>query len=126
MVIFIFYQFDWNEMSEQTNSKPNNNPKNQGQVVELMQSRLETAFAPTHLALENQSHLHAGHNHDAKQHGQTHFILTIASEKFTDMSRVQRQRAIFEALGDIFDTTLLHALSIKAFTSEEAKAKNIL
>ena len=42
-----------------------------------------------------------------------HFALTIESAAFIGQSRVQRQRAIYAALGELMDERV-HALSIRA------------
>ena len=94
--------------------------------AEAITALLTQHFDVTHIALENQSHQHAGHNEEAKQHNNTHYKLVIVSEQFTELSRVARQRAIFDALGDLFDTTPLHALTISALTPAQAKQQNIM
>lgn len=72
---------------------------------------------PTRMQLKNVSEKHAGH---IKQHlgdsghtGETHYELLIVCDKFKDMSRVDRQRAIMDLLRDEFSNGL-HALQIKA------------
>ena len=95
--------------------------ENHENIIASIHERLENALAPELLELEDQTKNHAGHNQEAKPYGNTHFNLLIVSQHFTALSRVQRQRAVLDALGDIFDTTLLHALSIKALTPDEYK-----
>ncbi len=81
--------------------------------------RLEDFFSPESLELENQSHLHAEHNQEAAENGQTHFFAVIVSVKFIAKSRLQRQRMVYDALGDLFDTTPLHAFAMKTLAPEE-------
>ena len=94
--------------------------------AEAITALLTQHFDVMHIALENQSNQHAGHNEEARQHNNTHYKLVIVSEEFTELSRVARQRAILGALGDLFDTTPLHALSISALTPSQAKQQNII
>ncbi len=78
-----------------------------------MQQTLRAAFAPTQLELRDESHLHAGHAHkDERGESETHFRLTIASDLFSGLSRVERQRLINKALATEFATGL-HALALK-------------
>lgn len=75
-------------------------------------SALEAAFAPTHLAVRDDSARHAGHA-GAQPGGETHYIVEIESAAFAGLSRVAMQRAVMDALKAEFETGL-HALSIKA------------
>ncbi|MEO6360130.1 MAG: BolA family protein, partial [Sphingomicrobium sp.] len=52
---------------------------------------------------------HGGHN----PAGESHFTLTIESSAFLGKNRVQRQRMVYSALGDLMHERV-HALSIKA------------
>ena len=83
-----------------------------GPVASEMIERLTAALAPTHLHLEDQSHQHIGHpGHDPR--GESHFALTIESAAFTGLSRVERQRKVYAALGELMRERV-HALTIKA------------
>ena len=73
---------------------------------------LEQAFAPTHLAVVNDSDRHHGHaGHDGS--GESHFTVEIESAAFAGQSRLARQRMVNRALGDI-PGQRVHALAIKA------------
>ena len=83
-----------------------------GPVATEMTTRLVAALAPTRLELDDQSARHIGHaGHDGR--GESHFALTIESAAFTGLNRVQRQRAVYAALGDLM-VERVHALTIKA------------
>ncbi len=83
-----------------------------GPVAAEMIRRLTEALRPTHLDLEDQSAHHEGHaGHDGR--GESHFALTIESDAFAGLNRVQRQRAIYTALGDLMQHRV-HALTIRA------------
>ncbi len=77
-----------------------------------MIERLTAALAPTRLDLEDQSNQHVGHaGHDPR--GESHFALIIESPAFEGLSRVQRQRKVYAALGDLMQERV-HALTIRA------------
>ena len=83
-----------------------------GPVATEMSTRLVVALAPTRLELDDQSARHIGHaGHDGR--GESHFALTIESAAFAGQNRVQRQRAVYAALGDLM-VKRVHALTIKA------------
>jgi BolA family transcriptional regulator, general stress-responsive regulator len=83
-----------------------------GPVAREMIERLTAALAPTRLELEDQSHQHVGHaGHDPR--GESHFALIIESPAFAGLNRVERQRKIHAALGELMRERV-HALTIKA------------
>ena len=83
-----------------------------GPVASEMIDRLTAALSPTRLELEDQSDQHIGHaGHDPR--GESHFALTIESTAFAGLNRVERQRKIYAALGDLMSERV-HALTIKA------------
>ena len=83
-----------------------------GPVASEMIKRLTSALDPSRLELEDQSHQHIGHaGHDPR--GESHFALTIESAAFVGLSRVERQRKVYAALGDLMRERV-HALTIKA------------
>lgn len=83
-----------------------------GPVAAEMIRRLEGALSPTRLELQDDSDQHRGHaGHDGS--GESHFSLEIVSAAFAGQNRVQRQRLVFKALGDLLQTKV-HALQIKA------------
>ena len=75
-------------------------------------SLLAGAFAPTRLKVINDSAKHRGHTGDDGS-GESHFTLVIESAAFAGKSRLQRQRMINAALGDI-PGQRVHALAIRA------------
>ena len=83
-----------------------------GPVAAEMIRRLETTLAPTRLELVDDSEQHRGHG-GYNPAGESHFTLTIESDAFGGKSRVERQRMIHKALGDLLHERV-HALSIKA------------
>lgn len=82
-----------------------------------MEELLTAAFAPTHLAVINDSANHLGHSGDDGS-GESHFTIEIESAAFAGANRVMRQRMVNKALGDI-PGGRVHALAIKAMAPRE-------
>ena len=80
-------------------------------VKQLMHDKLEGAFAPSYLEIEDVSHHHAGHA-GAPEGGESHFNLTISSEAFEGKSRIACHRLINTALAELLAGPV-HALQIK-------------
>lgn len=85
-------------------------------VAEEMRRLLTEAFAPTRLAIINDSAKHSGHLGDDGS-GESHFTVEIEAKAFADMNRLARQRAVIAALGDIVGERV-HAVAIKASVPE--------
>jgi BolA family transcriptional regulator, general stress-responsive regulator len=83
-----------------------------GPIAEEMTRLLQAAFAPTRLEVINDSASHHGHMGDDGS-GESHFTIEIESGAFSGVSRLQRQRMVNAALGDI-PGQRVHALAIKA------------
>ena len=90
-------------------------------VTDAIRERLTAALAPARLDLVDESARHAGHA-GARPEGESHFRVTIVSEAFRDRSRIDRQRMVFAALGDLMQSDI-HALAITALTPAEAKGR---
>ena len=83
-----------------------------GLIAAEMRRRLEAALEPTVLALTDDSEQHRGHGgHNPA--GESHFSLIIESAAFAGKSRIERQRLVHAALGDLLKERV-HALSITA------------
>ncbi|MAM41483.1 MAG: BolA family transcriptional regulator [Erythrobacter sp.] len=81
-------------------------------VQQEMERLLTEAFSPTRLDVINDSAKHHGHTGDDGS-GESHFTVVIEAPAFADMNRVERQRAVNRALGDI-PGDRVHALAIQA------------
>lgn len=81
-------------------------------VAAEIEALLTAAFAPTRLAVINDSAKHSGHSGDDGS-GASHFTVEIESAAFAGVSRLQRQRLVNAALGDI-PGKRVHALAVKA------------
>lgn len=83
-----------------------------GPLAQEIAQLLTAQFAPTRLEVINDSAKHSGHSGDDGS-GESHFTVEIESEAFAGVSRLQRQRLVNAALGDI-PGQRVHALAIKA------------
>ena len=83
-----------------------------GPVATEMLKRLNSALGPATIELTDDSEKHRGHG-GYNPAGESHFTLHIESHAFIGKSRVERQRMVYSALGDLMDQRV-HALSIKA------------
>lgn len=84
--------------------------------VEAIRSRLTAALAPVELAIEDESHRHAGHA--GARDGRGHFRVRIVSAAFAGKPPLARHRAVYDALGELMQTDI-HALAIDARAPEE-------
>jgi BolA protein len=88
------------------------NSRGTGPVATEMLKRLNSALAPTRIELVDDSEQHRGHG-GYNPAGESHFSLTIESPAFVGKNRVERQRLVFSALGDLM-MERVHALTIRA------------
>jgi len=75
-----------------------------------IETALQAALQPQQLAVQDDSHLHAGH---AGAREGRHFSLRIVSERFNGLSRVARHRLVYDSLHDLIPRGI-HALAIDA------------
>ena len=88
------------------------NAQTTGPVATEMLARLNSALSPTEIELTDDSEQHRGHG-GYNPAGESHFSLRIQSAAFAGKNRVQRQRMVYAALGDLMRERV-HALSIRA------------
>ena len=93
------------------------NAQKTGPVAAEMLARLNSALSPTKMELIDDSEQHRGHG-GYNPAGESHFTLRIESPAFVGKSRVDRQRMIYAALGDLMRERV-HALSIRASAPAE-------
>jgi BolA protein len=89
-------------------------------VGQEIEARVRNALSPDRLAVINDSAQHRGHMGDDGT-GESHFTVEIVAEAFAGQSRLQRQRLVNAALGDLMAGTI-HALAIKARSPDEWRA----
>ena len=88
------------------------NAQRTGPVADEMLRRLNSSLQPSSIELVDDSEQHRGHG-GYNPAGESHFSLRIESPAFAGKSRVERQRMIHAALGDLMRERV-HALSIRA------------
>jgi BolA protein len=89
-------------------------------VATELRRRLETGLAPERVEVEDQSAQHAGHA-GARPGGETHFRVLVVSAAFAGRGRVERQRLVYAAAGDLLREDI-HALSVTALAPGEPGA----
>lgn len=88
------------------------NAQTTGPVAAEMLRRLKSAITPAIINLVDDSEQHRGHG-GYNPSGESHFSLQIESPAFAGKNRVERQRMIYAAIGDLMESRV-HALSIRA------------
>ena len=77
---------------------------------EKIRDRLQRAFSPRHLEVIDESDSHLGHA-GYRDGGESHFRVVIAASVLEPMSRIDRHRALHEAIGkDLLND--IHALAL--------------
>ena len=84
--------------------------------VAVIETRLNEALSPESLAVDDESHLHAGHA--GARDGRGHFRVMLVAECFAGQPMIKRHRMVYQALGELMQTDI-HALSIEAWSSDE-------
>ena len=84
------------------------------QTAKMLEERLRKEFAPSELAIEDQSYQHAGHKAAG---GGGHFFAMIRSRRFNGLSPLARQRLVIDSVKELMDREI-HALSMKCLPEE--------
>lgn len=82
-------------------------------IADSIRGKLESAFAPVFLELENESH-----SHSVPKNSETHFKLVLVSSAFEGVNRLDRQRMVTDLLKDERERGL-HALTQRVLTPAE-------
>jgi len=93
------------------------NAQTTGPVATQMLRRLDSALSPTRLELSDDSEQHRGHG-GYNPAGESHFSLRIVSRAFAGKTRLERQRMVYSALGELMRERV-HALTIRAIAPGE-------
>lgn len=94
-----------------------NSPPPASSRADRLTALLTRAFAPTLLRVVDDSARHAGHT-GHRPAGETHYDVLLVSEAFRGRNRVERARAVHEALrGEFADG--MHALSLTLRAPQE-------
>jgi BolA protein len=85
--------------------------------AERIESNLTKALQPTRLDVHDDSEMHRGHS-GYREGGETHFRVLVVSARFQGMSRVARQRLVYDTLSAELSERV-HALQLTCRTPEE-------
>ena len=82
-------------------------------VQETIVDKLQAGLSPTHLQVDNVSHMHA-----VPADAETHFDVVVVSEAFAGLRAVQCHQRVYQLLAAELSGGV-HALAIHAFTPEK-------
>ena len=85
-------------------------------IEQELKQILQNKFPDDDIQIVNQSHLHAGHT-SSPETGQSHFEVTITSNLFKNLSRVQMHTMVLDACKPLFCQGL-HALSLHTYVKK--------
>jgi len=81
-----------------------------GVTAQAIEDALRTALDPLEVAVQDDSHLHAGH---AGAREGRHFSVRVVSPRFNGLSRLARHRLVYDSLAALIPRGI-HALAIEA------------
>jgi BolA protein len=77
-----------------------------------IQSKLEADLSPDHVVVDNESHMHGG------PATESHFKLTVVSEKFDELTLIKRHRLVYKLMEDELAGSV-HALALHLYSPAE-------
>ena len=84
-------------------------------VEQQLKNRIEATFAPHHLEVINESHMHS-----VPVNSETHFKVVLVSDKFEGLRQLKRHQEVYHLAEDLLEGEL-HALALHTYTSQEWK-----
>jgi len=87
------------------------------QIQQQIEQKLSAQFAPLHLEVKNESHMH-----DVPEGSESHFRVVLVSIQFEGKPLIQRHRAVNAVLDQELKGEI-HALALHTMTPEEWFAK---
>lgn len=87
------------------------------QIQRQIEQKLSAQFAPLHLEVANESHMH-----DVPEGSESHFRVVLVTQQFEGKSLIQRHRAVNAILEQELKGQI-HALALHTMTPEEWFAK---
>jgi BolA family transcriptional regulator, general stress-responsive regulator len=87
-------------------------------IKERITAKLTAGLDPIRLAVEDESHLHAGHA-GARAGGETHYRIKVASARFAGKGRIERHRMVYALLAEEIAQGV-HALALQTQAPEES------
>jgi BolA protein len=86
-------------------------------IEQQVRDQLSQAFAPTHLELDNESHMHS-----VPANSETHFRLVLVSDRFAGKRPVARHQLVYGELADLLAGPV-HALAMHLYDDGEWAAR---
>jgi len=83
------------------------------QIQHQIEAKLRDTFAPLHLEVTNESHMH-----NVPEGSESHFRVVLVAERFAEKPLIQRHRAVNRALAQELGGQI-HALALHTMTPEE-------
>lgn len=85
-------------------------------IQAAIQQKLENEFETAFLSVENESHMH-----NVAPGSESHFKVTIVSDRFRDQMLIKRHRMVNKTLEQ--ELQQIHALALHTMTPEEWQAR---
>ena len=82
-------------------------------VAEIIETKLNAGLCPSHLEIANESHMH-----NVPPGSESHFKVTMVSDKFDGLRAVKRHQEVYGLLADELKSGV-HALALHLYTPEE-------
>ena len=81
-------------------------------VEQQIQLKLDQAFKPMHLQVENESHMHS-----VPKDSETHFKVVLVTHEFEGLNKVKQHQAVYKVLEEELAGSV-HALALHTFTPQ--------
>ncbi len=81
-------------------------------IQQTIEQKLDSAFTPEHLVVENETHMH-----NVPPDSESHFKVTVVSDEFKDLMLIKRHRLVNKVLED--EIKKIHALALHTLTRDE-------
>jgi BolA protein len=85
-------------------------------VQQVIESKLQAAFDPAYLQVDNESHKHGGPARES------HFKVTLVSNAFNEKLPIKRHQKVYELLAEEL-SGVVHALALHLYTEPEWEAR---
>ena len=89
-------------------------------IQNQLESRLEAFFSPVFSEIVNESHMH-----NVPPGSESHFKVTLVSDKFDGLRLVKRHQEVYGLLTDLMQGPI-HALALHTMTAAEWDAKGVV
>ncbi|WP_281647364.1 BolA/IbaG family iron-sulfur metabolism protein [Parendozoicomonas sp. Alg238-R29] len=88
------------------------------EVQNRIQQKLEQAFKPDHLQIDNESHMH-----NVPADSESHFKVVIVSNTFAGQMPVKRHQQVYQVLAEELQSGV-HALALHTYIPQEWEVVN--